>query len=62
MTTFQTLCGHPVLLNGHGPTSGLCRKCYQRAAELVRRGKVTWAELESMGRALPLEKRERGVR
>lgn len=34
---------------------GLCLSCYRSASRLVRRGKITWEELEAAGQALPAE-------
>lgn len=32
---------------------GLCRNCYATAAGLIRRGKISWEELEKAGKSLP---------
>jgi hypothetical protein len=40
-------------------TRGLCHKCYQYASKLVRRGLVTWEDLEKRGKSLPRKRLSR---
>jgi hypothetical protein len=41
---------------------GLCRRCYQRCLLEVRRGQVSWVELERRGLAQPATPRGSGWR
>lgn len=36
---------------------GLCNQCYVFVCKMVREGRVTWAELESQGKAKPAKRR-----
>ncbi len=40
-------CGKPVVARG------LCITCYMQAQRMVRKGKVTWDELENLGVSIP---------
>jgi hypothetical protein len=49
-------CIHPRHAGGTIPaakTRGLCNNCYHQVLQLVKKGKVTMAQLEAAGKVLP---------
>lgn len=37
---------------------GLCQKCYSQAMRMISGSRTTWAELESLGLATPLQRKK----
>lgn len=48
-------CGKQLVQGKQG--RGLCDTCYQEARRMIRLDKTTWAELESLGLAVPPKRR-----